>query len=113
MLTKSILSAAIALGFAATLQAPAAEAKTNVDIAIGIGIGAGYHGPGFIGGGIWFDDPRISCSKARRIVERSGFGKINTTDCSAPNYGFTGWKAGQKFSIRVNHWGNITRVQAI
>ncbi len=39
--------------------------------------------------------------------------KINTTDCSAPNYGFTGWKAGQKFSIRVNHWGNITRVQAI
>ena len=39
--------------------------------------------------------------------------KFNATDSSAPNYGFTGWKVGQKFRIRVNHWGNITRVQAI
>jgi hypothetical protein len=47
MLTKSIISAVIALGFAATLQAPAAIAKTNVDISVGIGIGTGYYGPGY------------------------------------------------------------------
>jgi hypothetical protein len=122
MLTKSIISALIALGFAVTLQAPAATAKTNVDINVGIGIGAGYYGPGyygpgygpgFIGGGVFFEDHHVSCGEARRIVKRAGFHNVQSTDCSAPKYHFTGWRNGHEFMIRVNSAGQITRVRQI
>lgn len=111
MLTKSMIAVILSLAVAAVLPVSPAQAKTDVDINIGIGFGGGYYGPGFGG---WHDiDPGISCVKAKRIVFNRGFSNVRSIDCSAPNYKFTGWRGFQKFMIRVNDRGDITRIRAL
>jgi hypothetical protein len=117
MLIKSMIAtAAFALMLTAAVPAQEAQAKTDVDINVGIGFGAGFYGPGHgyyepayepevVHGG-------VSCSKARKIVRWNGFHNIKALDCSAPGYKFSGWRGGSKYKIRVNSWGDITRVSS-
>jgi hypothetical protein len=117
MLIKSIFAAAtLALALTAALPAGTAEAKSNVDINVGIGFGGGFYGPGY---GHGYYEPayepsvsHVSCAKARKIVRWNGFHNVKSLDCSAPSYRFSGWRGGQKFSIKVNSWGEITRVSS-
>ena len=116
MLIKSIFAAAtVALALTAALPAGTAEAKTNVDINVGIGLG-GFYGPGY---GQGYYEPayepshsHVSCSNARKIVRWNGFKGVKALDCSAPSYRFSGWRGGQKYSIKVNSWGEITHVSS-
>jgi hypothetical protein len=116
MLIKSIFAAAtVALALTAALPTGTAEAKSNIDINVGIGLG-GFYGPAY-GHGYYEpayepSQPHVSCSKARKIVRWNGFKGVKALDCSAPSYKFTGWRHGQKYSIKVNSWGEITRVSS-
>lgn len=117
MLTKSLIAIA-ATAFALTALSPQqAEAKSNVDINVGIGIG-GYIGPGYGYGyaGTGYDHDygpsAVSCSQARKIVRWNGFNNVKSLDCSAPSYRFSGWRHGHKYKIKVNSWGDITRISS-
>jgi hypothetical protein len=118
MLTKSMIAfAAAAIAFTMALPIDKAEAKSNVDINVGIGIG-GYIGPGYVDGfiGTGYDDDygpsAVSCSQARKVVRWNGFNNVKSLDCSAPNYRFSGWRDGNKYKIKVNSWGDITRISS-
>jgi hypothetical protein len=124
MIAKTLIAAA-ALAATMTFALPAQEAKADVDVDIGIGF---FPSPGY---GYGFDDygyqdsdyglgyypdhrpHRISCGQGRRIVDRSGFRRVNPIDCELPGYRYTAWKRGQKFMVRVNGRGDITGVNRI
>jgi hypothetical protein len=109
LMIATIAAAAILTG------ALPAEAKTNFDVNIGIGIGGfagpgyGYYDPGYV---VDYSPGTVSCSKARKIVRWNGFSSVKSLDCSAPSYRFSGWKGGEKYAIKVNSWGDITRISA-
>ncbi len=112
MLTKSLITAAV-LSIAALLPATEAQAKSNINLSIGLGVG-GYYGPGYdpyYGAGVAVDFGGVSCSQARKIVKSEGFYNVNSIDCSAPTYNFTAWHAGDKYKVRVNSYGEITRIK--
>jgi hypothetical protein len=44
----------------------------------------------------------MSCSSARKILQRHGYRKLKTLDCEGRYYEFTGYKGGHKFRIRLN-----------
>ena len=115
MLTRSLIAFAAALALTAVLPAGEAQAKSNVDINVGIGFG-GYVGPGYgyVGAGYDHDytPDYVSCSQARKVVRWNGFKGVKALDCSAPSYRFSGWKAGKKYNIKVNGWGDITGVKS-
>lgn len=124
MIIKSMFAMlAVAVSLTAVLPAEKAEARTNFDINIGIGTGAGYFGPGYdapVFPGPAYDDDHfeivedddvISCREARNIVRLNGFRNISIIDCSGPNYRFAGWRNGHRFAIKVNGWGEITRIR--
>lgn len=117
MLTKSLISAAV-LATLALVPVTGAQASSNVNLSVGFGVG-GYFGPGYdpygpyVGGGIVVDSHVISCSQARKIVKSEGFHSINSVDCTAPTYNFTAWRDGDKYKVRVNNWGEITRIKPL
>ena len=116
MLTKSLIAIAATAFTLTALPLQQAEAS-NVDINVGIGIG-GYIGPGYVGGYVgtgYHDDygpSAVSCSQARKIVRWNGFNNVKSLDCSAPSYRFSGWRGGERYKIRVNSWGDITRISS-
>lgn len=121
MIIKSMFSAAaVTVMLFSTLSVQMAEAKTNVDVNIGIGVGGGYYDPGyydpaFIGSVEDYDhfepDEAVTCWQARKIVRLNGFRNISLLDCEGPNYKFAAWRNGVRYKIRVNGWGDITRVR--
>lgn len=124
MMIRALLTAA-AITLAATAGAGPATAHTHVGIGIGFGFGGAFFGPGpgFFGNR-YYGDPyfgyryvvpvsrhrAISCSQARQVVRWRGFRNVRAIDCRLPNYRFTGWRGGRKFTIRVNSRGTITRI---
>ena len=114
MFAKSLIAAAaIATSFAVAAPVQQAEAKTNVHINIGLGVGGfypGYYEPGYYPS---YGPGYISCRKGSRIVNWSGFNRVNAVDCSLPGYKYTAWRNGHKFVVRVNGNGNITGVRRI
>ena len=112
MLTKSLIAAAV-LSIAALLPAAEAQAKSNINLNIGVGVG-GYFAPAYdpyYGGGVVVAYDGISCSQARNIVKGEGFYNVKSIDCSEPTYNFTGWRDGDKYKVRVNSYGEITRIK--
>ena len=114
MLTKSMIAIAAALAITAAFPAAQAEAKTNVDINVGLGIGG--FGPGYGYYDTGYDDEDgpsfVSCGQARKVVRWNGFQNVKALDCSAPSYRFSGWRGGEKYTIKVNSYGDITRVSS-
>jgi hypothetical protein len=111
MIAKTLIAAAaIATTFAVAAPVQQAEAKTNIDINIGLGAGSFY--PGFYPS--YYSHPGyISCHRGKKIVDYSGFNKVNAVDCSLPGYKYTAWKHGHKYFVRVNGNGRITNVNRI
>ncbi len=114
MLAKSLIAIA-ATAFTLTALPMTQAQASNADINVGIG---GYIGPGYVGGyvGTGYDDDygpsAVSCSQARKIVRWNGFNNVKPLDCSAPSYRFSGWRDGNTYKIRVNSWGDITRISS-
>lgn len=117
MLTKSLITAAV-LATLALVPATEAQAKSSVNLNVGFGVG-GYFGPGYdpydpyFSGGVVVSSDVVSCSQARKIVKSEGFHSINSIDCTAPTYNFTAWRDGDKYKVRVNSWGEITRIKPL
>ncbi|MFM8747793.1 MAG: hypothetical protein ACKOED_14180 [Aestuariivirga sp.] len=57
-----------------------------------------------------FNYRAINCRQAEEAVRWNGFSKIRAIDCNLPTFRFTGWRNGDKYTIRVNGRGAITRV---
>lgn len=124
MIGKTLLAAA-AIAAAVTATLPASQAKADVDVDIGIGIGGYYPGypayrdgypyGGYRGGyGYWRHDyRRISCHRGADIVDDAGFYRVKPVDCSAPSFGYSAWKRGHKYMVRVNGYGSITSVRRV
>ena len=120
------LSLALAVGVA---PAPA-EAKTKIVIGIGGGYGYGgcWDGPFYVCGWrhprpryvvprhYYYDDypqnyGRISCGRAKNVVQNHGFNRIVTRDCAGSTYSFKARKNGHNFVVRVSaRNGRITSV---
>lgn len=125
MIGKTLLAAA-ALATAVVATLPASPAKAGVDVDIGIGVGGYYPGyraygdddysdDGYRGGyGYWRHEyRRISCYRGADIVDNAGFYRVRPLDCSAPSYGYTAWKRGHKYMVRLNSYGTIVSVRRI
>jgi len=133
MFAKSLI-AATAIAASAVAFAPAeANAKTHWDINIGVGIPAYpiYDEPSYV------YDPvvpvyrvrpqvryryvapdydyvdRSSCREGASAVRDAGFRSVDAYDCSAPTYGYTAYRHGDLFKVRVNTSGDIVSVRQI
>ena len=114
MLTKSMIAiAAATFALTAALPIERAHAGSNFDINVGLGFG-GYvgPGPGYGSVDVEFEGEYVSCAQARKMVRWNGFSDVKSLDCSAPNYKFSGWRDGNKYKIKVNSWGDITRISS-
>jgi hypothetical protein len=130
MIAKSLIAAA-AVGVSVLAFAPAeANAKTNWDIHIGLGAPI-YDAPVYsydydyeyepvrvprrhyvyrYANPVYYND-RMSCRGGQRVVRSAGFHGVEAYDCGAPNYGYTAWKHGDLFRVRVNYSGDIISVR--
>jgi hypothetical protein len=132
MIAKSLIAAAAVAGSALAFSAAEASAKTNWDIHLGIGIPAYpvYEEPVYIErpvqvyrpyyGRRYYEEPRyryvedgISCRTGKDIVRDAGFRGVDAYDCSAPTYGYTAWKRGGYYKVRVNYAGDIVSARRI
>ena len=143
MFTKSLVAAAFVAGAVALGSAGAAHADPHVHFGFGFdGWDGGYPHepppPGYGDGGYPDEPPPpgywghrhrhhfhgwggpepvmsygVSCADGRNIVAGSGFHGVAAFDCSAPVYGYTGWKHGDQFRVSVNFRGNIVDVTPI
>ncbi len=131
---KSLITAAAVAGTVLTFSAPEASAKTDWDIHIGLGTFLPiYEEPAY---GYRYYEPEVrvygrpryverrqyehryvddgmSCRTGKRVVRSAGFNEVDAYDCSAPTYGYTAWKHGDMFKVRVNYQGDIVSVRQI
>lgn len=137
MIAKSLIAAAAVAGSALAFTAEA-SAKTNWDFHIGIGVPAYpvyeqpyYAPPIYVQPRTVYDygyeprrravrryreveyDDRLSCRGARNVVRDAGFRNVEAYDCSAPTYGYSAWKHGDLFKVRVTSSGDIISVRQI
>jgi hypothetical protein len=132
MIAKSFIAAVAVAGSALAFSAPEASAKTNWDIQLGIGIPAFpvYEAPVYIERPVhvyrpyysrrYYEEPRyryvdegISCGTGKEILRDSGFRGVDAYDCSAPTFGYTAWKRGGYYRVRVNYVGDIVSARRI
>lgn len=110
---KSLMIAGSVAVSAMLMTGSGAEAKTRVGIYFGVPFYDYQPGPGwrYYDGYGWYDyrrhgdfrrynRARMSCGEARRLVDRSGFNRVRTIECSGPTYTFRA----------VNRRGNVVRV---
>ena len=45
---------------------------------------------------------RVSCTTARRIVDRNGFNSVRTNECRGDTFTFNGWRNGKLYRVYVN-----------
>ena len=131
MTLKSLFAAGLIAAAAAFIPAAPAEAKTVINIGIGVpswnhycynraGWRCGWN-PGlrryyYVAPGraaVYYDysapvNHRISCSRARNIVQNHGFNRVVTRECGGKFYSFNGRKNGRRHVVTVNSFnGNI------
>jgi hypothetical protein len=58
-------------------------------------------------------DRGMSCRYGKRIMRNEGFHDVEAYDCSAPTYGYSGWKDGDLYKVRLNSHGDIISVRQI
>ena len=116
MFAKSLLAAAAIAASTVALAPVEANAKTHVDVFLGVGGFAprydGYYAREYevvrpryrsyrhaepIYRDTYYSREGLSCGRAARTVRSAGFHEINAYDCSAPTYGYTAWRHGEKF----------------
>jgi hypothetical protein len=138
MFAKSMIAAAAIAASAVALSPVEANAKTNWDIHIGLGAPAYpiYDYPvyvdrpvhvyrphveyGYVEPRYRYAEPRyhyvdrdLSCRSGKHIVRDAGFRDVDAYDCSAPTYGYTAWRRGGYYKVRVNYGGDIVSVRRI
>jgi hypothetical protein len=127
MYIKTILATA---ALASTLAMGPAKADPTFSFGVGFGadpFSAGYsdgtymrhYAPrpwGFDGPDYGWDHPhyaygyRISCGAGVNVVRSRGFHGVRPVDCSAPVYGYQGWKYGRSYDIQVSMRGQVIGV---
>jgi len=65
-----------------------------------------HHGYGY-GYGYGY---RLSCGAGVNVVRAQGFHGVRPVDCSAPVYGYQGWKYGRPYDIQVSMRGQVIGV---
>jgi hypothetical protein len=130
MIIKTLIAAA-AVATSIGVAAPSAEAKTNWDIQVQLGAPAypvydnGYDAgydvipvrphhprrPRHVEVDLE-DDFGISCGEGRRLVRRAGFRNVSAFDCDGRSYGYTAWRRGEMFRVKVDAaYGRIIGVR--
>lgn len=65
--------------------------------------GPGYYDPYYRP---YYDPPairrRISCNHAMQLVRNAGYRRVRATDCRGKVYGFTAWRGGKRYKLRVS-----------
>jgi hypothetical protein len=130
---KSLIAASAIAATAVALAPTEASAKTNWDIHLGLGAPfyPVYEEPVYIERPVQvyrpyrphhvyrpyveydYVDREMSCRYGKQIVRDAGFRGVDAYDCSAPTYGYTAWKRGEYFKVRVNYQGEIVSVRNI
>lgn len=125
VLAAAALTSALAIG----------TAKADPTFSFGVGFGADPFSAGYSDGTYmrhheprpWgFDGPdprwdhqprygygygyRLSCGAGVNVVRAQGFHGVHPVDCSAPVYGYQGWKYGRPYDIRVSMRGQVIGV---
>ena len=123
VLTIAALASAFAMG----------TAQADPNFSFGVGFGADPFSAGYSDGTYmrhyeprpWgFDGPdsrwdhhprygygyRLSCGAGVNVVRAQGFHGVQPVDCSAPVYGYQGWKYGRPYDIRVSMRGQVIGV---
>ncbi len=137
MIAKSLIAAAALAGSVLAVASTEASAKTNWDIHIGLGAPLYdvpvYDEPVYVAPSYSYDyyepAPRrfrehryvsrsysnygISCNSGRRMLRSEGFHDVEAYDCSAPTYGYSAWRDGGLFKVRLNLNGDIISVRQI
>ena len=128
MLRKLILAGSIALGALGGL-AITAPAQADVRVYLGVPFHPYQVGPGwrYYEGYGWYDygrygafrpyyrDPyygrKLTCSQARRLVDRNGYHDVDARDCSGRTYSFRADnRKGKRVTVYVNAYtGEIWR----
>ena len=132
---KKLIFAAAAVASVVTLAS--VPAKADPDFFFGIGFGGDAFDSGYSDGTYmrreeprpWgFDGPdqpwehrrhhgygygygyRLSCGAGVNVVRAQGFHGVRPVDCSAPVYGYQGWKYGRPYDIQVSMRGQVIGV---
>jgi hypothetical protein len=142
MIAKSLIAAAAAVAGSALAFTADASAKTNWDIHIGLGapVYPVYEEPIYIAPPPVYVRPHVvyqnyepiyeprryvrryrdveyregmSCRGGRSVVREAGFRDVEAYDCSAPTFGYSAWKHGDLFKVRVTSSGDIVSVRQI
>lgn len=109
MFAKSLIVAATLAS--ATMLVPATEAQAKVKFDLDIYVNGGV--PVYPGFYPVVDDFGKSCHQVRKELKWQGYKMINAFDCSAPKYGYTAWRNGNHWKLKVNMFGNILSKQLI
>jgi hypothetical protein len=56
---------------------------------------------------------RLSCRGGKNVLRDAGFRDVEAYDCSAPTFGYSAWKHGDLFKVRVTSSGDIVSVRQI
>jgi hypothetical protein len=126
MSTKSLVAAAAVVASAVALVPAEASAKTKVDVYLGLGLPVYpvYEEPSYVYvpaprvrrysyERVYEDDydyERMSCRHGARIVRGAGFRSVDAYDCRGSTFGYTAWRHGEMFKVRVNSRGTIVAV---
>jgi hypothetical protein len=136
MFAKSVIAAAAIAVSAVALVSADANAKTNWDIHLGLGLPAFpiYEEPVYIERPAYvhrrhhyqprveyryveprysYSDSAMSCRYGKEILRDAGFDGVDAYDCSAPTYGYTAWKRGGYYKVRVDYSGEIVSARRI
>jgi hypothetical protein len=136
MFAKSLVAAAAVAASAIAFVPAEANAKTHWDVHIGVGVPAYpiYEGPAYVYEPAYpvyrpryhyyeptytYEAPRYRyversyCGEGARAVRDAGFRGVDAYDCSGPIFGYTAYRHGDLFKVRVNDSGDIVSVRQI
>jgi hypothetical protein len=99
LLSRAGLAAGLVAGLLVFGGTGVAEAKTTIGIYIGIPGFNYWNGPGYYSGR--YRD-RLSCSEGRRVVDRSGFYFVRSTDCVPRVYHYTALRRGRWYVVSID-----------
>jgi hypothetical protein len=113
MFSKLVLASAMLAGLMGTSAFAQHPSKLGGDC----GPWWGEHCVGSHGFYQWREDElgfRTSCTEARDIVRERGYRNVRVSSCGVRVHGFTGWRRGHRFLIKVNGYnGDIWSIRRI